>query len=365
MTDGQLVIVVLLAFLVYESLWWVPSRGWLFQRGFTGAWSGRRPWSLFGRKGGGIAEIRGMGVHMVAAGWPCVPHEHGLCLWEDEGGTALHIPWDQVKARADGAVLYLAPGHRVRCIHATSASAWAKLVHAWTTQAHSEREASFLKQAGALLDGSALKEAAEANHKLTKHLSIQGGTILIWTFLVVPLTYWRYGDHLITLIVVALLFLHMFIQAFLLFRLVRRYQALRKDAFAHVLGTTMLPGTSIRAGSWVCSQLSPEAHPLAALLEWRGKADAELLHHAKRCWREARWPIGNFPVRPWNGPEVEALRAFLSAHEETKPAGLESPPAAQEGCTQWCPRCLTQYNDASKECSDCAGMTLLPLRREE
>lgn len=365
MTDGQLVIVVLLAFLVYESLWWVPSRGWLFQRAFAGEWHGRRPWSLFGRKGGGIAEIRGMGAHVVAAGWPCVPHEHGLCYWEEESGPAVHVPWSEVKALAAGAVLHLAPGHQVRCIHATSATAWAGLVQAWVSQTPSERETSFLERAGALLDSAALKEAAEANHQLTRHVRFQGGIILVWTFLAMPFTYWRHGDHLITLIVVALLLLHMLIQAFLLFRLVRRHQALRKDALAHVMGAALLPGTSIRAGSWVCSQLSPEAHPLAALLAWCGKADPEVLAHAQRCWREARWPIGNFPARPWNGPEVETLRTFLSAHEELNPTALESPPPAQEGCTQWCPRCLTQYNAASTECSDCAGMTLLPLRREE
>lgn len=363
MTDGQLVIVVLLAFLVYESLWWVPSRAWLFQRGLTGAWSGRRPWSLFGRKGGGIAEVRGMGAHVVVATWPCVPHEHGLCFWEDERGPASHLPWDKVKAHAEGATLHLAPGHHVRCIHATSASAWAKLVTTWTTQSQAEREASFRERATAMLDATALAEVAESLHQLSRQLRFQGGIIFMWTFLVVPYTYWRYGDRPMTLVAVGLLFLSMLMQAFMLFRKVRRHEALRKDAFTHIMGSAMLPGTSIRAGSWVCAQLSPEAHPLAALLAWHGKDDSEFLTYAKRCLREARWPIGNFPARPWNGPEVEALRTFLAANEEIYPAHLDSPPPAQEGCTQWCPRCLAQYSDAAKECGDCSGIALQPLSR--
>ena len=365
MTDGQLVIAVLAAYLVYESLRWVPTRAWLFERSPGGKWRGRRPWSLFRRQGGGIAELRGLGAHVVAASWPCVPHEHGLCVWEDESGGARHVPWDQVKAHAEGAVLHLTADHRVRCIHATSAASWAKLVNAWVGQPQPKRKASFQKKAKLLLDVSALKEAAEASRNLTKRLSFQGRIIFAWTFLVVPFTYWRHGDHWLTLVVVGALFLHMFIQAFLLFRIVRRHDALRKDAFAHLMGVAMLPGTSIRAADWVCARLSPEAHPLTALRAWHGEEDSELKAYAARCWREARWPIGDFPTRPWDGPEVAALRAFLEAHEGTNPDMLESAPQAQEGCTRWCPRCLTQYSDAAGECSDCAGMKLLPLPRKE
>jgi hypothetical protein len=364
MTDGQLVIVVLLVFLVYESLWWAPSRAWLFQRGITGSWRGRRPWSLFSRKGGGICEVRGQGAHVVAAAWPCVPHEHGLCFWEDERGLAIHLPWDKVKAHAEGAMLHLAQGHHVRCIHATSAAAWTKLVTSWTTQSQAEREASFREKAMAMLDVTALTEAAETLRQLSKRLRFQGGIILTWTFFVVPYAYWRYGDHVITLVAVGLLFFSMLTQAFMLYRMMRRHVALKKDAFTHIMGSAVLPGTSIRAGSWVCAQLSPEAHPLAALLAWHGMADSEFLTYAKRCLREARWPIGNFPSRPWNGPEVAALRTFLAANEETNPTRLDSPPPAQEGCTQWCPRCLAQYSDASKECGDCSGIVLQPLSRE-
>lgn len=365
MTDGQLVIVVLFAFLVYESLRWVPARAWLFERGLAGRWSGRRPWSLFRTKGGGIAEVRGLGAHVVAAAWPCVPHEQGLCVWEDEGGRARHVPWHLVKARAEGAMLLLTGDHRVRCIHAASAASWAKTVNAWAGQPQAERESSFAKKAKEMLDARALEETADALRKLTSHLGFQGGTILAWTFLAVPFTYWRHGDHWITLIVIGALFLHMFVQAFFVFRLMRRHHALRKDALAHVLGAAMLPGTSIRAGAWVCSQLSPEAHPLAALQAWPGKSDADFVKHAERCWREARWPVGDFPRLPWNGPEVAALRAFLMTQERTNPAILEAPPPAQEGCTRWCPRCLAQYSDAAAECGDCAGMALQPLPREE
>ena len=143
MTDGQLVIVVLFAFLAYESLRWVPARGWLFERGFSGTWRGRRPWNLFRTKGGGIADLRGLGAHVIAAAWPCVPHEQGLCVWEDESGGARHVPWDQVKAHAEGPVLHLADGHHVRCIHPTSATAWSTLEKKKKNQSQPEREQSF------------------------------------------------------------------------------------------------------------------------------------------------------------------------------------------------------------------------------
>lgn len=361
MTDGQLVLLILVAFTLFECARWVPGRAWAFQSRGGGKWKGSRPFDTFRSKGGAIAllsPIPPVEAHVVAAAWPCAPHEHGLCVWDDDSGGAHHIPWDQVKPWTEGAVLHLTADHRVRCIHGTSAKEWRALVKAWAGQTQEERVAGFETKAQAMLDPARLVEEASAMYKQTRWLRYVGGNVFWWTFLALPFTYWRYGDQWPTLAVAGVLLVHFLVQAILLWRQVRRHPALRTDAWSHLMSVALLPSCAMRAADWVCATLGPETHPLTALKAWGREED--LQKAAATAWRHARWPMGDFPMRPWDGPEVEVLRTFL-ASAGLDPQAWEAPPAPQEGCSRWCPRCLTQYTAAATTCSDCAGMPLREL----
>ena len=360
MSDGQLLLIFLIAFTLYECVRWVPARAWIFQAVGGGKWKASRPWEVFRTRGGGmklLMPIPPVEPHVVTASWPCVPHEAGLCLWEDESGTARHVPWDQVRAIAEGAVLHLNPQYRVRCIHAQSANAWAAEVNTWVKQTQVQRRKAFLKRTADMFNSKSLTEEAASVQLKTRGLRRLGSFIFFWCFLFLPFIYWRWADAWPSLAAIGVLFVLTFIQGFLLFRHVRRDSRLKADAIQHVLSTTLFPPAAMRAADWVCSACSPEAHPLAALRTW-GKPEA-VTELAATLWREARWPRGDhFAERPWHGPEVEALERFF------KSAGialetLEAAPALPEGCTRWCPRCQTPYQDTVSECADCGGMKLL------
>lgn len=359
MTDGQLLLIVLGAFTFYECLRWVPARAWIFQALGNGKWRGSRPWELFRTRGGALAQLMPvppLEPHVITAAWACAPHEGGLCVWDDESGAAKHVPWDQVRPLAEGAVLHLTPEHRVRCVNATSAKAWAKLVTEWAKQTQVQRRQGFLKQAKNMLSEKPLMEAAESLERHTRWLRRIGGWLFFWCFLFLPVIYWRFADTWPSLAAIGVLFALAFVQAFLLMRHVRRDVRLREDAVQHILSAALFPPASMRAADWVCSCGSPETHPLAALKVW-GKE--EMLHEvAARHWREARWPLGEFAERPWDGPEVEALRGFFES-SGIKLEALEATPMLPEGCTHWCPRCLTPYQEPTTECADCGGMKLL------
>lgn len=360
MTDGQLLLLVLVVLTLYDCLRWVPGRSWAWQSRGPARWVGSLPAKLLQRRGGAMVLLSPLPppqAHVITAAWPCAPHEHGLCVWDDESGRSLHIPWEQVRPRAEKAVLHLTADCSVRCIHATSAREWTALITSWPALPQGAREASFAARASALLDAERLKDGAAALHRQTKMLRLIGGIIFWWTFFAVPLCYSRYGDLWPTFAVTGTLLVLMLTQAVLLFRQVRRHRALRADAIAHVLGSALLPPASMRAADWVCAELSPEAHPLAALKAWGDPTELE--RHAAVVWRRTRWPSGKVPSLPWEGPETMALRAFLK-DTDLDVSSFEAAPAPQEGCTRWCPRCLTQYSAPAESCSDC-GVKLEPL----
>lgn len=358
MSDGQLLLIALGAFTLFECARWVPVRAWVFQAAGGGSWRGAGPWELFRTRGGGIAmlmPVPPLEPHVVTAAWPCAPHEQGLCVWDDESGVARHVPWDQVRPHADGAALHFTTEHRVRCVHAASAKAWEELAKSWVAQPQDKRRESFLKRARTMLDEKPLIQSVDSLRKDTRWLRCIGGWIFFWCFLMLPVTYWRFADAWPMLAAIGVLFAMMLTQAVLLWRQVHRDPRLREGAAQHLLSAALFPPASMRAGDWICAVRPPEAHPLAAFKAWRTAEELEKV--LAPAWREARWPLGDFPSRPWNGPEVEALTAFIETHGINR-AALETPPSLPDGCARWCPRCHTTYQDSATECADCGGMKL-------
>src|SRR6187402_3212375 len=100
MSDGQLLLIALVAFTLYECLRWVPIRAWVFQALGGEVWRGAQPWETLRTRGGAVAmlmPVPPLEPHVVTAAWPCAPHEGGLCVWHDESGAARHVPWDKVR----------------------------------------------------------------------------------------------------------------------------------------------------------------------------------------------------------------------------------------------------------------------------
>jgi hypothetical protein len=359
MSDGQLLFIVLVAFTLYECLRWVPIRAWVFQALGGEQWRGAQPWETFRTRGGAVAmlmPVPPLEPHVVTAAWPCAPHEAGLCVWHDESGATQHVPWETVKPIAVGAVLHLTPEHRVRCIHAASAASWAAMVSEWMKQSQEQRAKSFMTRAAKMLDVQALTEAATALAKGTRWLRRIGGAIFFWCLLFLPAIYWRFSETWPSYAALGVLLVLMLVQAVLLARVARREPRLREGFVQHLLSVALFPPASMRAADWVCASRSPEAHPLAALKAWSKPEKLEAV--AAKLWREARWPMGNFSERPWHGPEVDALEAFYKAHG-LKPESYETSPVLPEGCTRWCPRCRTPYQDSAADCADCGGMELM------
>ena len=296
--------------------------------------------------------------HLVTAGWPCAPHDDRLAVWDDDSGAIRRVPWDQIAVRAEGSVLHVTTEVRTRCPNAAIAAAWAGRIRSWLKQSPSRRTEDFLQHAGTMLDVQSITDAASILQQQTRWLRRIGAWIFWWTFLGLPLLYWRFADGWPVFAAVGCLFLLMFAQAVLLWRGMRTNPKKDMDDFTHLMSAALFPPSAMRAADRVCSVNSPEAHPLAALKAWSEPAAFEVA--AARMWREARWPIGRSSDLPWNGPEVQALATWLEANELPL-ATFDAAPAPQDRCSRWCPRCQVQYAVPAIRCADCGDVSLKDL----
>lgn len=358
MTDGQVLYLAFVAFYLFECLRWVPARCWIFYaRGTQPSWSHAKPWNLLRTRGGAVALLNpfpSFVMHTRAATWPCVPHEQGLCVWDDEVSFAQHLPWGSLTVRAEDAVIHFTEKLHVRCLHANEAKDWVDLICVWKTQSDKERRQSFLKLARTLFDDKNLIKATRSlRAKVRVHRLLSQG--IFWgCFLLMPFAYWRFATNPPTFVVIGWIYLLMFAQAFFLWRRIRQDSVLRTGAWPRMLSTAFFPPASIRITDWLSEMKLPGIHPLALL---HREDESELFHReAAKLWRESRWPIGNFPYRPWDGPEVEALAAFFKS-TGLKVQDLETHPPVP-ATTPYCPRCLSTYTESTSECSDCIGISL-------
>lgn len=359
MTDGQALYLAFAAFYLFECLRWVPARCWIFQtRGDRPSWSHAKPWNFFRTRGGAVALLNPLppfGIQIRAATWPCVPHQQGLCVWDDEVKFARHLPWESLKVQVDDSVIHFTEKLYVRCLNPRDAKSWAALIRGWKAQSDAARRQSFLKMARDKFEDENLTGAVRNLQEKIRHHRLLSHAVFLTCFLLLPFTYWRFATTLPTFGVIGLLYLCMFTQAFLLWRQVRRDPALRPGSWPRILSAAFFPPASIRVADWLSEMRIPDSHPLTLLQK---EADPERFHEeAAKLWRESRWPLGNFPYLPWDGPEVEALSVFFK-RADLKLQKLEALPSLAAS-TSYCPRCLTIYAESAHECSDCQGIHLM------
>lgn len=363
MTDGQALLAGFIGLYLYECLRWVPVHAVIWTS--TGAedlrqgWRSRMPLRVFRTRGGALAILppwQSSPVHIIAAPWPCVPHEQGLAVWEGETGGIVHIPWEDVEPVTEGKVVRFSSCVQVRCVHEGLAKEWAGLAARWKAEPQEAREQTFLGKAATMLDTAALKDATTGMLRATLSLRRTGEVLFAWTALFLPLIYWRFGDTLPSLLAAGGLCLLMALQACHLFRLSTREPRLREGRWGRVLAAAFYPPAAIRASDSVCSEIAPEVHPLQAAHLLGG--EEETVRLAALHWRLARWPRGDFPSRPWHGPEVVAIEEFLHRIQLPQSA-LEQGPAGANGSVTYCPRCHASYSETTESCADCDGMPLV------
>lgn len=305
-----------------------------------------------------LMPVPPMEPHLVTAAWPCAPHDDVLAVWDDDSGAVHRVPWDGITVRAEGPVLHVTAEVRTRCASPAIAAAWAGRIMSWRKLSPTQRTGDFLQHASTMLDIDRITGAASTLQQQTRRLRRVGTWIFGWTFLALPLLYWRFGDAWPVFAALGFLFLLMFTQAVLLWRSMRTRPKKDIDDLMHVLSAALFPPSAMRAADRVCPAHMPEVHPLAALRAWGTSAALETA--ASSMWREARWPIGHSSGIPWNGPEVQALAAWLEGNH-IPPAAFDAAPVPQEGCSLWCPRCQVQYAAPAARCADCGGMPLAKL----
>jgi len=259
------------------------------------------------------------------------------------------LPWDSLAPAAEGPKLHLGAGLAVRLGDARLAKEWEKRLTAWRGMSEQAREKDFLKFARRSLEAKNATPTAARLTAQTRMLRWQGGVVFLWTFGVVTGVYRWFGDGLEVLAAGGALFLMLWLQAIVFWRVARRVEPRLPHRFWKTLAMAFLPQQAMRAADQICRAQPFLCHPLAA----HELLDAETWRSlAVRFWNQARHGHAKSAEL-----QRRALEAFFS-QRGIAPSELEEVPKREEGSAAFCPRCLAQFRQADGVCQDCGGVAL-------
>lgn len=353
MTDGQTLLAVFAAFYLMECLWVVPSQAWLAV-GRERITRFLRPWDRFHVAGGSPVLLHLIPAPQVpSTPWLLVAEASYLVLHRDDG-TRESLDWSQIEPSASEKTLRLDASHSLRLPNAADATAWAALITAWKALQPEQRRAAFLKHARQTL--SATEAAAQsAVAGKTGTLALLGIIILTWCFLVLAPAYHFLGDSTRFRILLCVLPMLTFTQAFLFLRFIKTHRLSVSHRFWRALGIALLPHLAARAIDLINDALPRKIllHPLA----WFEQPSKGIwLQNARTFWRRSKYRPGwktatELPV------EAQALETFFKA-EDLPVEDYDPTPALQSPATAWCPCCHASFVKADLLCQDCGGVEL-------
>lgn len=355
MTDGQWLFLLFALLYLAECLRLVPAGAWLLvAHGKEGAL--RRvfaPLDFAGRRFLVLPVLPPPPVHAVMLPWQLLPCEAGLEVLNEEGRPEAVIPWAEVKPQATERVLQLSQGQRVLFHHADLASAMAERVRKWTTMNAEARERDFEKHARATLDVQKVTAHMAESTRLTRWLRRVSLMTFLLCFGVLPVIYRQLGDGVGILNAAGVMALLMWVQAILFWRAAGDLPKGRvKHRFWKTLPMFFLPQFGLRAADHILEARWLESHPLAA---WCSLTESSRLKLARLFWNAACHPSAA------SGDLQQRLLRVFWKERGFDEAKLEEVPERQPGSAAYCPRCSTQFRDASMLCKDCGGVALKPF----
>ncbi len=193
-------------------------------------------------------------------------------------------------------------------------------------------------------------------------------------FVLVPMTYWRFGAELPFVVALAfggMLMLWIGIEFWCLHKKLYPDQSAERFQLWMLVG--VMPQYSIRAVDELSKGFLACAHPLAV-------AEVFLPEEKFRALRDAVLRDLDFPPPPvltgeGAGRSLEAAQLFRDDYEKPAVAAITNRRAdeavrclpdeseIEEGSVKYCPRCLMPYEEAAESCIDCGGIGIVGLEK--
>ncbi|HWX21288.1 MAG TPA: hypothetical protein VN578_15415 [Candidatus Binatia bacterium] len=380
MSELDLLFLVLAVLYGWECSWWVPRGSVAFRTWLGRRWRSAQPGDLLGNQRGGLVfahPLPPLGTLLVANQFPLSLSPEALLAFVapsiNPGGrpaqTGKLFRFEDIRtieARArtvqiNGEPLLKTPSpnfaeHLVEHLRLLQKLPPAK------------REEEIQRLLADTLGVRAAKDRWEDFQGQTARLRWFTNCLFAYLFLSAPVLIWQFGlRHTWPGLLLGLLALTL-TTAILFYRAHKHFYPRAVDErFTHFLLTLLAPASTIRAHDVLSRPLFEDFHPLT--LAKLFCTAQQFRDYARFVLTEIRHPA--LPVCPREEPAArEAERQarlrwqklvenFLEQNGLNPDEILRPPAPADETCSAYCPRCLTQFTAGTEACEDCGGLALV------
>ncbi len=351
MSDGQTFILVLAAFYLWESIYWVlpQSSGWI--RCFKYWKQSKAHDLLYGRQ-----------KAILFNPWPsiwfpqCLAAELPFHLTKDrlilpEGRF---LDWQDVELRQEASDLYLKNDYHLKLPNAKYAAHLLELLQELKKAPLPQRERSielFYKTHFCPTRVSRLVRRAKA---LTHLLRFNGLILTLICFGAIPLSYILRKETVFPYVLLSALVFVIY-QSVAAFFTTKRLDPKSKKQRWVVALSSLFPWQAMHAGQHLMSQSLPLQHPLAvsAALSNRKSVKQQLSIYLRHLTFSKDAP----PPETF----LNALDHFTAQQGFSKKDLIVPPKQADKSTASYCPCCHAQYRENFSTCSDCHGVELKPF----
>lgn len=351
---ASLLVVVLLVYL-FQCLCWAPTHAHVFSLE-PGGEGGRKKrgflWSALNLTGYWANPLPPL-QPLLVVDWPQLQPEPETVRITPADAEPVSIAWEELKVTRAGNKLacngtaVLQGGTEqlkqsqefLEKLKRAKAKEREKLIEAWLRKS---------------TDAAAIEERLTMFCRKSRWLDIAVNLQFFLLFLIVPMSFFRFGSKALWPMVGAVLAT----SAFIAWQSVRLHKIFfpgdGEGRFKAVFSTVLSPIYAVRAGDAVARDLLAGFHPVAVAGVMCSKKDLE-------AFAGEQLRISKFSTRgaSWFGDQLELALTRMLEKKGIDMKRLLAAPEKEEGCVLYCPRCRAQYTKSREGCADCGYGELL------
>lgn len=363
MSPFLLLVLVVAVFYVIDVGWVVAPNAVVFsglRRQLRLRLASRAGFGILGRLVFVPASWLPLGRAYVCALPPLVFDEEGLRLEpeytlppEPPPATGPLIPYHSIRdVTVDGVVLIIDGVHRCRCVSRAQAHVLADAIRSAAAKPVGPIRDRLRRDA---LDVRQLEAEVARYGARTAALRYAATLMFAYVFVVLPVIWIE--DLPVSLLALGLGYLLLLASVQLTYWIAhsRLCPERRWERWGRVLAMLVSPADAMASPHALSRDALARFHPLAAAAVLASRA--QLVQLAESTLRALRHPE---PSRATTAALRERLEQLLRA-QGVEPTSLGLPPAAEEGCVAYCPRCLEQLTQRVETCPSCPSVATLRL----
>jgi hypothetical protein len=364
MSDWLVLGLFAIAFYLYECCTWTPATVFAcYRKPLRKRWAAASGAELPGNESGGFAladPLTSTGTIIHCAHWPVAVSPDGLCL--DSADAAQFWPFDSIQSVSSYERTVRINGDAA--FRAGSESLAIELAaHLQTFRAlHAANRADAIRAAlGDTFDAGVVETTwsrfLQSSRALTRLALMPVAWLLLVTplalVLIGPLRSWRYllGGLFLTSLAVAVEFVR-----------VHRTELPRvSDRWLHAVSMALFPIAAIRAADRISKERLASFNPFAVVGVFCDEAQGDpiLRRLAFDVERPAATPADTPAARCREWYHAQKRSACQRLLKALRRDPFREPERVDADLAAYCPRCHSQFQEGTKQCSDCADVELI------